>query len=79
MISFTDLGLSIILGSAAKIPDTSVQFSYNETDKHLDKIIDDMNQLSIDAKDTTYYFGTPFAFYYLFKEFDLLIKVYYEF
>ena len=31
VISLIDLGLSMILGSAAKTPDTSVQFSYKET------------------------------------------------
>lgn len=44
----------------------------------LDKIIDDMNQLSIDAKDTTYYFGTPFAMYYLFHHFNIKFESIYE-
>jgi zinc transport system substrate-binding protein len=37
----------------------------------LDLIINQMNQIKEQAKDKTFYFGTPFAFYYLFKEFDL--------
>ena len=37
----------------------------------VDLIINQMNQIKEQAKDKTFYFGTPFAFYYLFKEFDL--------
>lgn len=44
----------------------------------LDKIINDMKQLSIDAQDTIYYFGTPFAMYYLFKHFDIKFESIYE-
>lgn len=44
----------------------------------LDKIIKDMEQLSIDAKDTTYYFGTPFAMFYLFHHFNLKFESIYE-
>ena len=35
------------------------------------KIIDDLNEIKEQSKDTTFYFGSPFAFYYLFNEFDL--------
>ena len=37
----------------------------------LDEIDYEMQGLQIDARDTTYYFATPFAMYYLFNEYDL--------
>ncbi len=44
----------------------------------LDIIIEKMKQLSIDAEGVTYYFGTPFAMYYLFHEFDIHYESIYE-
>ena len=37
----------------------------------VDSIITEMNKIKEQAEGKTFYFGTPFAFYYLFKEFGL--------
>lgn len=44
----------------------------------IDKIIVEMKQIKIEAQDKVFYFGTPFAFFYLFHEFDIKFESLYE-
>lgn len=43
----------------------------NQYKAEINSIIYDMNEIKELSVDTTFYFGSPFAFYYLFTEFDL--------
>ena len=55
------------------LPDNVTDIKTNEQ-TYLNKInslINEMNQIKEAAINKTFYFGTPFAFYYLFKEFGL--------
>ena len=55
------------------LPDYIETIKKNETTylNKLDVLINEMNQIKANANNKTFYFGTPFAFYYLFKEFNL--------
>lgn len=46
--------------------------------EELDKIIIEMTEVSIEAQSTTFYFGTPFAMFYLFHHFNLKFESIYE-
>ena len=58
------------------LPEQKSHIQQNEKtyQSELDKAIIEMNDLSKMAEGKTFYFGTPFAFYYLFEEFNLKYK-----
>ncbi len=58
------------------LPDNIDAIKMNEQTylNKIDSLILEMNQIKVQAVNKTFYFGTPFAFYYLFKEFGLNYK-----
>lgn len=70
-----------ICNELVKLDPTNKEFYEKNRDSYvfeIDKIILEMNQLSIEAQDKTFYFGTPFAMHYFFKEFNLKYESIYE-
>ena len=62
------------------LPDHQQDIKNNEQNylKEINSIIADMNEIKSLALDKTFYFGTPFAFYYLFNEFGLKYESVYD-